>query len=88
MPKFLVNKWLNVSMAKSKFGEDRCKIDNPADISEYSVTTRSNKNVLSPKLSDQQISAGLSKFATIVKSPMVKLSARSRSKYIARFGLP
>lgn len=38
VPKFLVNKWLNIKEGKSKFNQKSCQIDNPADVSEYSVS--------------------------------------------------
>ncbi|CAI2379987.1 unnamed protein product [Moneuplotes crassus] len=44
VPKFLVNKWLNVQNQKSKFVQKSCQIDNAADVSEYSVTSKTSKN--------------------------------------------
>lgn len=38
VPKFLVNKWLNLKNSKSKFIQKSCQIDNAADVSEYSVS--------------------------------------------------
>lgn len=42
VPKFLVNKWLNVQNPKSKFVKKSCQIDNAADVSEYSVIRHNN----------------------------------------------
>ena len=41
VPKFLVNKWLNIQNGKSKFAEINCQIDNKDDVSVYSETTQS-----------------------------------------------
>ena len=47
VPKFLVNKWLNIQNAKSKFADLNCQFDNKDDVSVYSETTQS---VLSSKI--------------------------------------
>lgn len=41
VPKFLVNKWLNIQNAKSKFADTNCQFDNKDDVSVYSETTQS-----------------------------------------------
>mmetsp|Transcript_13373 Transcript_13373/g.15506 ORF Transcript_13373/g.15506 Transcript_13373/m.15506 type:complete len:153 (-) Transcript_13373:1246-1704(-) len=40
VPKFLVNKWLNIQAEKSKFSSIRCQVDNKDDVSVYSETTQ------------------------------------------------
>jgi len=36
VPKFLVNKWLNIGQEKSKFVDPNCQLDNKDDVSVYS----------------------------------------------------
>jgi hypothetical protein len=39
VPRFLINKWLNIEIPKSKFIKESCRIDNADDVSEYSESS-------------------------------------------------
>ena len=50
VPKFLINKWLNIQNQKSKFAQRANQFDNEEDISIYSEITQSNKSVINSNL--------------------------------------
>lgn len=54
VPKFLVNKWLNIQNGKSKFVQKSCQIDNSADVSMASEYTVSNKSIAPPKIPEEK----------------------------------
>ena len=47
LPKFLVNKWLNIKPNKSKFNNSQNRVDNADDVSVYTDTTISKLSVIS-----------------------------------------
>ena len=54
VPKFLVNKWLNIQNGKSKFVQKSCQIDNSADVSMTSEYTASNKSIAPPQILEEK----------------------------------
>lgn len=65
VPKFLVNKWLNIGLKKSKFEQAHCQIDNQEDVSVYSESSCSkisSKNVSLSRIMDNNL-AMKSKFS-------------------------
>jgi hypothetical protein len=70
VPKFLVQKWLNIEGPKSKFNQKSCQVDNEEDISEYSeysMTSMSQQNAESTKEIKE-----MSKFVAAKKNPPSK----------------
>ena len=81
MPKFLVNKWLNIKQDKSKFTQLRCQVDNKDDVSVYSETTMSI--VSSPKLRQISLKKQTSKFSS---SNNVRQSKKTRNNWKPKNG--
>jgi hypothetical protein len=82
VPKFLVNKWLNIKQDKSRFVDPNCQVDNKDDVSSYSETTLS-------KLSSPRVRIRRGKLHSKFSNKNVGISSlnEKRSRAMSQFNI-